>query len=307
MAPAAPIPTKVTAIVMEFGAIFPQTEVGADPAAIRDYAQHVEAMGFARIVAYDHVLGAGRDSRPDWKGAYDSEASFHEPFALFSFLAALTRTIELMTGVIILPQRQTVLAAKQAAEVDALSGGRFVLGVGVGWNPVEFEGLNESFANRGARVDEQISVMRALWAAPTITFRGHWHTIIDAGINPRPMRGAIPIWFGGRADATLRRAARLGDGWLPQSAPNDTSRQMVERLRAYTREAGRDESAVKIQPRFELSHTTEERWTEFALGWRALGATRLDINTMGLGFTSIHQHLEALGHVKDVVERALAS
>jgi probable F420-dependent oxidoreductase len=293
--------------MMELGAIFPQTEIGSDPTAIRDYARRVEEMGFARIVAYDHVLGAGRDSRPDWRGPYDSETPFHEPFALFSFLAAITRSIELMSGVIILPQRQTALVAKQAAEVAVLCGGRFVLGVGVGWNPIEFEGLNESFTDRGARAEEQIAVMRALWAAPAITFHGRWHTINDAGINPRPASGTIPIWFGGSVDATLRRVARLGDGWLPQSSPNDRSRQMVERLRAYTREAGRDESAVRIQARLELTRASEDHWPAFALGWRALGATRLDINTMGLGFTSIHQHLEMLGRVKGAVERALAS
>jgi probable F420-dependent oxidoreductase len=281
--------------------------LGCSPTVIRDYAHSVEEMRFARIVAYDHVVGAGRGSRSDWRGAYDSDTPFHEPFALFSFLAAITNSIELMTGVIILPQRQTTLVAKQAAEVDVLSSGRFVLGVGVGWNSIEFDGLNESFANRGARIEEQLAVMRALWAAPTITFRGRWHTIIDAGINPRPARGTIPIWFGGGVDATLRRAARLGDGWLPQSSPNDRSRQMVERLRAYTHEAGRDESAVKIQARLELAHASEERWPAFTLGWRALGATRLDINTMGLGFTSIHQHLEMLGRVKSAIERALAS
>lgn len=293
--------------MLELGAIFPQTEIGPDPAAIRDYAHSVEEMRFARIVAYDHVLGAGRGSRPDWRGAYDSETSFHEPFALFSFLAAITHSIELMTGVIILPQRQTALAAKQAAEVDVLSGGRFVLGVGVGWNPVEFEGLNESFANRGPRIEEQIAVMRALWAEPTITFRGRWHTITDAGINPRPARGTIPIWFGGGVDATLRRAARLGNGWLPQSSPNERSGQMIERLRNYSHEAGRDQSAVKIQARLELARASEERWPAFARGWRALGATRLDINTMGLGFTSVHQHLDMLGRVKDAIERALTS
>lgn len=287
------------------GAVFPQTEIGNNPADIRAYALRVEEMGFKRIVAYDHVLGAGRATRPAWTGSYDSDTPFHEPFTLFSYLAAVTRSVELMPGVLILPQRQTTLVAKQAAEVDVLSGGRFTLGVGVGWNPVEFEGLNQSFTDRGARIEEQIALLRALWGQDTVTYHGRWHTIIDAGIKPRPARGFIPIWFGGRVDAALRRAARLGDGWLPQSAPNETSRQMVERLRGFIDEAGRDQSAFHIQARLTLASASEQSWPSFVEGWRSLGATRLDINTMGGGYATVQAHLDALQHALAVARPAL--
>ena len=196
---------------MRLGVVFPQTEIGADPAAIRDYAQAVQAMGYRHILIYDHVLGASTASRPEWRGAYTSETLFHEPFVLYGYLAALTN-LELVTGVIILPQRQTALVAKQAAEVDVLSGGRLRLGVGVGWNEVEYQGLNESFHNRGARCDEQIAVLRALWTQPVVTFHGRWHHIEEAGIKPLPVQQPIPIWIGGHSEAALKRAGRLGDG-----------------------------------------------------------------------------------------------
>lgn len=292
--------------MFSIGAVFPQTEIGNNPADIRAYARRVEEMGFARIVAYDHVVGAGRATRPTWTGAYDSDTPFHEPFTLFSYLAAVTQSVELMTGVLILPQRQTALVAKQAAEVDVLSGGRFTLGVGVGWNPVEFESLNQVFTDRGARIEEQIAVLRALWKRDTTTFHGRWHTIVDAGIRPRPARGSIPIWFGGRVDAALRRAARLGDGWLPQSAPNETSRHMVERLRSFVDEAGRDPSAFHIQARLTLASASEQSWPAFVEGWRSLGATRLDINTMGSGYTTIKHHLDALQQALEVTRSALS-
>lgn len=171
---------------MRLGAIFPQTEIGNDPADIRAYAEAVEAMGYQHILAYDHVLGAGTVSRPDWTGPYTSETPFHEIFVLFGYLAAVTRRVELVTGVLILPQRQTALAAKQAAAVDVLSGGRLRLGVGVGWNDVEYQALNEDFGNRGARIEEQVALLRALWSETAISFSGRWHTMEDAGINPLP-------------------------------------------------------------------------------------------------------------------------
>ena len=220
---------------MRIGVVFPQTEIGSDPGVIREYAQAAEEMGYSHILAYDHVLGANIASRPGWRGPYTSETQFHEPFVLFGYLAGLTRRIELVTGVIILPQRQTALVAKQAAEIDVLSGGRLRLGVGIGWNAVEYQGLNEDFSNRGVRLEEQIEVLRAIWSGTAITYQGRWHTIDHAGINPLPAQRPIPIWIGATAETALRRAARLADGWFPQRPPDDMARATIERLHGYLR------------------------------------------------------------------------
>ncbi len=279
---------------MRAGAIFPQTEIGADPVAVRDWAQAVEGMGYQHMLAYDHVLGAGTATRPDWAGPYASGDTFHEIFVLLGYLAGQTRTLELVTGVVILPQRQTALVAKQAAEVDVLSGGRLRLGVGVGWNAVEFEALGEDFHTRGARCDEQIAVLRALWREEAITFGGRWHTITDAGLNPLPPRRAIPIYIGGHSDAALQRAGRLGDGWMPQSAPNDATRAQLERLRAARRAAGREGEPFGIEARLTLRLQPESDWPQYLWDWQALGATHVTINTMGAGYTTLDAHLGAL-------------
>ncbi len=289
---------------MRIGAIFPQTEIGNDPIAIRDYAQAVEAMGYKHILVYDHVLGASAATRPGAWLPYTSETPFHEPFVLFGYLAGLTRQIELVTGVIILPQRQTVLVAKQTAEVDVLTGGRLRLGIGIGWNSVEYEGLNENFHNRGARSEEQIAVLRALWTEPVITFQGRWHHIDAAGINPLPIQRPIPIWFGGSpTEKIFRRIARLGDGWLPQypDPRKDEPRQAIEQLRAAVQEAGRPPEAVGIEARLSISGASRDLWATYADGWRKLGATHLGINTMGAGLTSPQAHIDALRQVKETI------
>ncbi|WIG57606.1 MAG: hypothetical protein OJF49_000351 [Ktedonobacterales bacterium] len=287
---------------MRVGAIFPQTEIGVDPSQIRRYAQAVEDLGYDQILAYDHVLGANTASRPNWQGSYTQASQFHEPFVLFGYLAAVTQRLELVTGILILPQRQTALVAKQAAAVDVLSGGRMRLGIGVGWNPVEYQGLNENFHTRGARMDEQIAALRALWSDTAITFNGRWHTIEDAGINPLPVRRTIPIWMGGHSDAAIKRTARLGDGWLPQRRPDDESRAQVERLRAYTRAAGRPESAVAIEARLSLSLVPEDDWHTYVDAWQAIGATHLTVNTMGLRLPTVEAHIERLRQVKAVLD-----
>jgi probable F420-dependent oxidoreductase len=290
---------------MRIGAVFPQTEIGSDPGVIREYIAAVEAMGFDHLVIYDHVVGASVEHRPDWRGSYTSEALFHEPFVLFGYLAALTTRLELVTGVIILPQRQTVLVAKQTAEVDVLSGGRMRLGVGIGWNEVEYEALGEDFHTRGRRLEEQIEVLRALWTQPVVTFSGKWHTINEAGLNPLPVRRPIPIWLGGAADVVMKRIARLGDGWMPQMPPNDRARELVTQLREYTRAAGRAEDEVGVEARLGLGQIRDEAgWAAFARGWRELGATHLDLNTMDAGFTAIGAHLEALRRARAVVAEA---
>jgi probable F420-dependent oxidoreductase len=280
---------------VRIGAVFPQTEIGNDPVAIRDWAQAVEDLGYRHVLAYDHVLGAGVDTRAGWSG-YSIDDPFHEIFVLFGYLAAVTRTVELVTGVLVLPQRQTALVAKQAAEVDVLSGGRLRLGVGVGWNYVEYEALGESFTNRGARSEEQVAVLRELWANRLVTHTGRWHHIDNAGIDPRPSRGTIPIWFGGNAEAALRRVGQLGDGWFPQRPPDEVARAMLERVRRYAREAGRDAAQIGFEPRLSLAQVPEREWTEFAAGWRDLGATHLCVNTMGLGLVSPDDHVAALRH-----------
>ena len=220
---------------MQIGVVFPQTEIGDDPAAIRDYAQAVEGLGYRHILAYDHVLGASTANRPGWRGAYTSDTPFHEPFVLFAYLAGQTRRVEFVTGVIVLPQRQTALVAKQAAELDLLSGGRLRLGVGVGWNEVEYQALGQDFHNRGARIEEQVALLRALWTEPVVTFRGRWHTVEEAGIKPLPAQRPIPVWFGATADAGIARAGRSGDGWFPQRPPDAQARAMVEVFRTATR------------------------------------------------------------------------
>ena len=175
-----------------------------------------------------------------------------------------------------------------------LSGGRLRLGVGVGWNRVEYEALGESFTNRGARIEEQVALLRQLWADPLITYQGRWHHVDNAGIRPRPVRGTIPIWFGGNAEAALRRTGQVGDGWFPQRAPDDVARDMLERVRAYAREAGRDPAQIGFEPRLSLAQVPEAEWADFAAGWQELGATHLCVNTMGLGLASPDDHITAL-------------
>src|SRR5438270_1113965 len=205
---------------MQIGVTFPQNEIGVDSKAIRDYAQAAEALGYTHLIAYDHVLGADPTGRPGWRG-YTDKDMFHEPFVLFGYLAALTQ-LELVTAVLILPQRQTALVAKQATEVDVLTGGKLRLGVGVGWNPVEYEALGMGFHKRGSMIEEQIEGMRLLWSQEIVNYKGQYHTITEAGLNPLPIRRSIPIWVGGRADAALRRAARLADCWFRQWRPDET-------------------------------------------------------------------------------------
>ncbi len=284
---------------MQIGVTFPQTEIGKDPVVIRDYAQAAEGLGYSHIVAFDHVLGADPTHRPGWQG-YTHRSMFHEPFVLFGYFAALTR-LEMVPAVIILPQRQTVLVAKQAAEVDVLTGGKLRLGVGVGWNPVEYEALGMNFHTRGRMVEEQIEVMRLLWSQEIVNYKGKFHTIIEAGLNPLPVRRSIPIWMGGRADVLLRRTARLGDGWLPQGRPDAQMRETVERLRSYIREAGRDPSAVGIEARMNASDGDLDEWIRQTEGWRNLGATHISINTMGAGFKSPDEHIEAMRRYKEAV------
>jgi probable F420-dependent oxidoreductase len=287
---------------MRIGAVFPQTEIGSDPADVRRWATTVEDLGYDHILAYDHVLGAGTDTRPGWQG-YTSETLFHEIFVLFGYLAAVTRRVELVTGVLILPQRQTALVAKQAAEVDVLSGGRLRLGIGVGWNPVEYEALGLSFNDRGVRSEEQIALLRELWAAPLVTFEGRWEQVDNAGIKPRPAAGRIPVWLGGGSDRTLRRVARIGDGWLPQMDAA-AGAEPVERLRGYARDAGRDPATIGLEPRLNLTAVPSGERVDYVAGWQRLGATYLTIATMGAGLATADDHLGVLAEAITDLRRA---
>ncbi len=275
------------------GVVFPQTEIGDDPAVIRDYVQTAEGLGYHHLLVFDHVLGAGLANRPGWRRPYDASTQFHEPFVLFGYVAGLTQRIELVTGVLVLPQRQAALVAKQAAEVDVLTGGRLRLGVGVGWNEVEFTALGADFHNRGRRIEEQIEVMRALWTEPVVDFTGRSHRVPEAGIRPLPVQRPIPVWMGGHAEVVLRRTATMADGWFPQTAPDADTRRTLDRLRDYAVNAGRDPAKIGIEARAGIRHGDPSTWPKFTAGWRELGATHMGINTMGLGLRG-REHIEAI-------------
>ncbi len=296
---------------MQIGVVFPQTEIGSDPAAIKEYGQAVERMGYTHILAYDHVLGANTASRPDWKGPYKLETPFHEPFVLFSFLAGVTSKVGLTTGIIILPQRQTALVAKQAACLDVLSGGRLRLGIGIGWNDVEYEALGMNFHDRGKRSEEQVDLLRALWTKTAVTFKGANHTVTDAGINPMPVQRPIPVWFGGgsdqprtgqpASDAVVRRIARLGDGWMPQWQPDDRGQELLAKFYGYVAEYGRDRKKIGIEGRASAHLTVQSKWTDTAKSWRGIGASHFSVNTMGDGLKGAHNHLRRLEEYRKAV------
>ena len=243
---------------MNVGITFPRRHIGTDPSAIRGFAEAVDSLGYHHITIEEHVLGAdpdrqggfsyGPDATRPRTGTYiTKDDPFNEPMVLAGFLAALTRHVELVTGVLVLPQRQTALVAKQATELDVLSAGRFRLGVGVGWNPVEYEGLGSDFKTRGARQEEQIRLMRALWTQDVVDFRGRWHRIDRAGLNPLPS-GPIPIWLGGNSEAAMKRAASLGDGWMPLGMqPGLNAAEAIERVRALREEAGHADRPFGIE------------------------------------------------------------
>ena len=293
---------------MKTGAVFPQTEIGSDPAAVRDYVQAVEELGYAHMMVYDHVLGADTSHHANWEGSYTSESMFHEPFVLFGYLAGITTKIELVTAVLILGQRQTALVAKQAAEVDLLTEGRLRLGVGVGWNHVEYEALNQEFGNRGQRYAEQIKLLREFWPQEVVEFEGHYHKVDHAGVNPQPVQRPIPIWMGAGAranpvptDRVLRRVARLADGWFPQMQPTNDARSTVERLKKFADEAGRDAAEIGMEPRINLGDGDPEFWQEQARVWEDMGATHISVNTMRSGLDSPQDHINAIQQFKEVI------
>lgn len=275
---------------MKIGAVFPQTEIGADPAAVADFAVAAEEIGYHHLIVYDHVLGASTANRPDWQGPYTAESLFHEPFVLFGYLAGRTKTLELVTAVIILPQRQTALVAKQAAAVDVLSGGRLRLGVGTGWNAVEYEALGENFHNRGVRSEEQIDVMRQLWAKDVVSYDGRWHKITEAGLNPLPPKRRIPVWLGGMAPQVIDRVGRIADGWFPFYNPQ--LGEQVQAVRQAAEAAGRDPADIGIECMTALGDAEQIRGRLERMA--GLGVTHTAVVTMNAGLDGPQAHIDAL-------------
>jgi probable F420-dependent oxidoreductase len=278
---------------MRIGVVFPQTEIGADAGAVRAYAEHVEGLGFTHLLAYDHVVGADPNVHAGWDGPYDLHNTFHEPLVTFGYLAAVTTSLELVTGILILPQRQTVLVAKQAAEVDLLSGGRLRLGIGLGWNAVEYEALGEDFSNRGKRSEEQVDLMRTLWTEQTVTYHGTYHQVTGAGLAPLPIQRPIPVWFGASSPRACRRAGRLGDGWFPMVGPGPKLEQALQEVAHAAREAGRDPAQIAMEGRVSWNGNADDLAAGLRV-WADAGASHVSINTMGAGLASVDDHLRAL-------------
>ena len=294
---------------MQVGAVFPQLEIGTDPDAIATYARTVEDLGYHHLVIFDHVLGADANRPGGWTGVYDHHSMFHEPFVLYGYLAAITTRLRLATAVIVLPQRQTALIAKQAAEVDVLSRGRLTLGVGIGWNEVEYEALGQSFTNRGRRIEEQIAVLRALWTQEVVDFKGRWHRIDRAGLSPLPVQRPIPIWMGGGWDRqkrainepVARRIAKIADGWYAQIPTNDDGRAGMEAFRRLLQEEGRDPAKFPVEARLPAAKSGAEEWKRGIEMVRQMGMTSVELNTMGAGYRSLDEHLDALRRFKELI------
>jgi probable F420-dependent oxidoreductase len=284
---------------MHIGVVLPQTEIGPDVGAVRAYGQGVDGLGFHHLLAYDHVVGADPAVYPGWDGPYDIDTEFHEPFVTFGFLAACT-SLELITGITILPQRPTVLVAKQAAEVDLLTGGRFRLGVGLGWNAVEYDALGQEFSTRGRRLEEQVTLLRALWTQRSVTMDGRFDQVTGVGIAPRPVQQPIPVWVGGNVPAAFRRAGRIADGWLPMMQPGPKLEAALAQVAEGAAEVGREPADIPMEGRLDwrgdldqLVHRTK--------GWRATGASHVTINTMGSGLATVDDHLAALGQISEAL------
>jgi probable F420-dependent oxidoreductase len=290
-------------VEMRIGVIFPQTEIGADVGAIRAYAEGVQQLGFTHVLVYDHVVGADPAIHAPWTGPYDVHTTFHEPMVLFGYLAAVT-TLELVTGIVILPQRQTVLAAKQAAEVDLLTGGRFRFGVGLGWNAVEYEALGKDFSNRGRRLEEQILLLRKLWTEQTVTFEGTYDRVTGAGLAPLPVQRPIPVWIGAMSKPAYERVGRLADGWFPQVQPGPQLQEARAIVDAAAAAAGRDPASLGIEGRVSWRDGGGDKLAERAVQWRSAGATHLSINTMGAGLDGVDGHLAALAETAETLEVA---
>ena len=285
---------------MQIGVIYPQTELATDPGTVRAYVRKVEELGYRHVEIYDHVLGADPAVHTGWKGPYDVDTTFHEPFAFFGFLAAITQ-LELVTGIVIAPQRQTALLAKQAAEVDILSEGRLRLGVGAGWNHVEYEALGQDFSTRGKRMEEQIGLLRRLWTEHSVTYEGTFDTVVGAGLAPLPVQRPIPIWVGGLSPAAFRRIGRVADGWFPRVDPGPELDKARAIIAAAAAGAGRDPAAIGMDGRVKQGAGGTDELVRDAEGWRDAGATHVSVDTMGFGLSGLDAHLDALARAGEAL------
>jgi len=283
---------------MQISAWFPTRDIGTDPARIRDWAQAAEELGYDHIEVPDHVFGA--TARDGWSPRYNEQDAFHETFVTLGFLAGVTTTIGLASGVLILPQRQTGVVAKQATQVDILSGGRLRLGVGVGWNHVEYEALNEDWKSRGTRQREQVEVLKKLWCDDLVTYQGRFHQFTEVNITPRPVQRPIPVWFGGSSDAVVKRAAQIGDGWMPIMAPDHEAEAKLEQLRNHLSDCGRDPSAFGIEGWLRMDKADPDEWSVAAEGWRKLGADIVMLYPM-YRIPNFDDQIETLRRFKEVV------
>jgi probable F420-dependent oxidoreductase len=288
---------------MRVGVVFPQTELGGDAGAVRAYGERVEELGFRHVLAYDHVVGADPEVHTGWNGPYDVHTTFHEPLVMFGYLAGITRSLELVTGVIILPQRQTVLVAKQAAEVDLLSGGRLRLGIGIGWNAVEYEALGEDFGTRGKRSAEQVDLLRRLWTEQTVTFDGAFDKVTGAGLAPLPVQRPIPIWIGAASAPGYRRAGRLADGWFPMMEPGPKLDEALAEVERGAVAAGRDPASIGMEGRVSFGGDYDAVAAQIA-AWADAGASHLSVNTMGAGLKTVDEHLDVLARVVQALPSA---
>jgi probable F420-dependent oxidoreductase len=287
---------------MRIGVVFPQTELGGVPGAVRAFATAASELGYAHIAVFDHVVGADPAVHRGWSGPYDVQTTFHEPLVLFGYLAALT-SLELVTSILILPQRQTVLVAKQAAEIDLLTQGKLRLGVGLGWNEVEYEALGQNFSDRGARLAEQVALLRRLWTETSVTVAGEHEHVTGAGIAPLPVQRPIPVWIGARADVALRRAGRIADGWFPMDQPGPALARSTAIVHAAAVQAGRDPATLGMEGRITLGSGSSSSIDQQIAAWRDAGATHLSINTMRAGFSTVDQHIATLASASQAALR----
>lgn len=283
---------------MQISAWFPTRDIGTDPVRIRDWAQAAEELGYDHIEVPDHVFGA--TARDGWSPRYNEQDAFHETFVTLGFLAGVTTTIGLASGVLILPQRQTGVVAKQATQVDILSGGRLRLGVGVGWNHVEYEALNEDWKSRGTRQREQVEVLKKLWCDDLVTYQGRFHQFTEVNITPRPVQRPIPVWFGGSSDAVVKRAAQIGDGWMPIMAPDHEAEAKLEQLRNHLSDCGRDTNTFGIEGWLRMDKADPDEWSVAAEGWRKLGADIVMLYPM-YRIPNLDDQIETLRRFKEVV------
>jgi probable F420-dependent oxidoreductase len=285
---------------MNIGVTFPRDGLRNDPSLIRDFAQAAESLGYAHIHAGDHVLGRS--------GLQDSGRPIIDPFILFPHLAAVTTTIRFFAGIMVLPQRQTALVARQAANIDVMCGGRLEVAFSVGWNAAEYEALNENFHNRGRRMDEQIEVLRLLWTQPSVDFSGRFHRVDHLGVNPLPIQQPIPIWMAGYDERALHRIARLADGWFPHSPPGvapgagpEIVGETLARLRSYLVDEGRDVAAFRINGTIRMLDRSPEQWRSSLEAWRAAGASHATLSTITSPDQTPDDHLEAMRRFREEV------